>query len=198
MPQIQQDHALVRSQILGAARERFTRYGFGKTTMAEIAKDCSMSAANLYRYFKNKHDIGAAMACQCLSEKATALKQVVDNPEYSAPGKIRQFVLANLRYTHNEWASQHHMSELVDAITGTRRDLVSQHLAQTRGLLKQIIDEGVAKGEFAVEDSRATAEAVMAAMFIFDYPSMMGLYPLEVFEQKAVMVADLVVHGLKK
>ena len=122
----------------------------------------------------------------------------MDNPEYSAPGKIRQFVLANLRYTHDEWSSQPHMSELVDAVTGSRPDLVSQHMAQTRGLSKQIIDEGVARGEFAVTDSRATAEAVMAAMFIFDYPNMMGLYPLEVFEQKAVMVADLIVHGLKK
>jgi len=198
MPQVQQDQALVRSQILDAARERFTRYGFGKTTMAEIARDCGMSAANLYRYFENKHDIGAAMTRRCLGEKATALKEVVDNPEYSAPGKIRQFILANLRYTHNEWSSQPHMSELVDAITGARPDLVSQYMAQTRGLLKQIIDEGVARGEFAVEDSRATAESVMAATFLFDYPNMMSLYPLEVFEQKAVMVADLIVHGLMK
>lgn len=198
MPQVQQDQTVVRGQILDAARQRFTRYGFGKTTMAEIARDCGMSASNLYRYFENKGDIGAAMTRRCLGEKATALKAVVDDPEYSAPGKIRQFILANLRYTHNEWSSQPHMSELVDAITGSRPDLVGQHLAQTRSLLKQIIDEGVARGEFEVKDSRATAEAVMAAMFIFDYPNMMGLYPLEVFEQKAVMVADLIVHGLRK
>ncbi len=198
MPQLQQNHHLIRGRILDAARERFTRYGFGKTTMAEIAKDCGMSASNLYRFFDNKHEIGAAMVCQCLGDKASALEQVVDDSGFSGSEKIRHFVLTSLRHTHHRWSSQPHMSELVDAITGTRRDLVSQHLAQTRGLLKQIIDEGVAAGEFDVDDSGGTAEAVMAAMFIFDYPNMMKLYPLEVFEQKAVMVVDLIVHGLEK
>ncbi len=198
MPQLQQNRHLIRGRILGAARERFTRYGFGKTTMAEIAMDCGMSASNLYRFFDNKHEIGAAMARQCLGDKASALEQVVDEPGISGPEKIRHFILTSLRYTHHRWSSQPHMSELVDAITGTRRDLVGRHLARTRGLLKRIIDEGVAAGEFDVDDSRGTAEAVMAAMFIFDYPNMMKSYPLEVLEQKAVMVADLIVHGLEK
>ena len=33
----------VQEQILAAAEARFCRYGFGKTTMAEIARDCDMS-----------------------------------------------------------------------------------------------------------------------------------------------------------
>jgi AcrR family transcriptional regulator len=49
-----------RLQILDAAHRRFSAYGFGKTTMAEIADDVGMSAANLYRYFENKLDLGAA------------------------------------------------------------------------------------------------------------------------------------------
>ena len=47
----------VRSQIIEAANARFKHYGYGKTTMAEIAADSGMSAANLYRYFKNKQEI---------------------------------------------------------------------------------------------------------------------------------------------
>ena len=65
-------------------------------------------------------------------------------------------------------------------------------------MLKRIIDEGVANNEFEVEDSTESAEAVLAAMFIFDYPNMMGLHPLKVFEEKTVLVAELIVHGLKK
>jgi AcrR family transcriptional regulator len=198
MPQVKQDQESMRGQILDSARERFTRYGFGKTTMVEIAKDCSMSAANLYRYFENKHDIGAAMACQCLSEKALYLRQVVEDGQHPASDKIKLFVLTSLRYTHERWSSQPHMSELVDAVTESRQDIVNQHLAQTRAMLKRIIDEGVANNEFEVDDSAESAEAVLAAMFIFDYPNMMGLHPLKVFEEKAVLVAELIVHGLKK
>ena len=42
----------IRTQILDAAEARFRTYGFGKTTMAEIASDIDMSTANLYRYFE--------------------------------------------------------------------------------------------------------------------------------------------------
>ena len=197
MPQTRQDSELIRSQILDAARARFTQYGFGKTTMAEIAQDCSMSAANLYRYFENKHDIGAAMACQCLSDKAQALRPVVESDD-SAADKIKAFFLTNLRYTHEQWSSQQHMNQLVDAITECRGDIVELHMKQMHDLLARIIDQGVRQGEFDVRDTAESANAVLAAMFIFDYPNMMGLYPLEVFEHKATKVAELIVHGLKK
>ena len=58
-----------QEQIMDAAWQRFVLYGYGKTTMAEIAQDCSMSAANLYRFFKSKQDIGAALAGRCMTEK---------------------------------------------------------------------------------------------------------------------------------
>ncbi len=42
----------VRERIVEAANARFSHYGFNKTTLAEIAGDCSMSTTNLYRYFE--------------------------------------------------------------------------------------------------------------------------------------------------
>ena len=42
--------------ILKAAVNRFSEYGYNKTTMVEIAKDAGMSAANIYRYYKNKEE----------------------------------------------------------------------------------------------------------------------------------------------
>jgi len=49
---------------MDAARGRFRTYGPGKTTMAEIAGDVGMSAANLYRYFDNKHELVEACVQQ--------------------------------------------------------------------------------------------------------------------------------------
>ncbi|HBJ91246.1 MAG TPA: TetR/AcrR family transcriptional regulator, partial [Hyphomonadaceae bacterium] len=50
-----------REQILRAAMTRILHYGYAKTTMAEIAKDCDMSAGNIYRFFKSKLDIAEAI-----------------------------------------------------------------------------------------------------------------------------------------
>ena len=51
-----------REQILQAAMDRIKHYGYAKTTMAEIARDCDMSAGNIYRFFASKIDIAEAMA----------------------------------------------------------------------------------------------------------------------------------------
>ena len=50
-----------REQILHAAMDRIKHYGYGKTTMAEIARDCDMSAGNIYRFFASKIDIAEAI-----------------------------------------------------------------------------------------------------------------------------------------
>ena len=73
-----------RSRILDAAEARFRTYGYGKTTMAEIAADVDMSAANLYRFFENKLDIGAALAQHCFDEREKPLVEIVNAKSTSA------------------------------------------------------------------------------------------------------------------
>ncbi|MFI5336008.1 MAG: TetR/AcrR family transcriptional regulator [Opitutales bacterium] len=48
--------------IAAVARSHFQRFGYAKTSMQEIAADCDMSVANLYRYYDGKLAIGAAVA----------------------------------------------------------------------------------------------------------------------------------------
>ena len=51
-----------RAQIVAAARKRFQHFGYGKTSMAEIAGDCAMSPGNIYRFFPASLDIAEAIA----------------------------------------------------------------------------------------------------------------------------------------
>ena len=62
------DKSETREQILDAATNRIKHYGYGKTTMSEIAGDCGMSAGNIYRFFASKLDIAEAMARQFNSD----------------------------------------------------------------------------------------------------------------------------------
>ena len=74
----------VRRRILDAAEARFRVFGYRKTTMAEIAEDVDMSAANLYRYFEDKQDIAAACAGRCMGGRAELLREVVKRPGLAA------------------------------------------------------------------------------------------------------------------
>ncbi len=48
---------LKRESILAAAEVQFSRYGFRRTSMEDIAKETGVSRASLYSYFENKEEI---------------------------------------------------------------------------------------------------------------------------------------------
>lgn len=187
-----------QGRILEAAEARFQQYGFNKTTMAEIANDCNMSAANLYRYFENKLAIGAALACNCLGQSIENLKVVVYNKELQAPEKIHQFILATLDHTHTQWSETPRMNEMVTAICHEKMDIVDQHVHQKKALLVTLLKEGNQSGDFEVADPDVTAEAILTAITLFDIPLLMPLFSRQAFERKANNLASLLLNGLLK
>jgi len=188
----------IKALILEAAQLRFSRYGYGKTTMAEIAKDCNMSAANLYRFFENKHDIGANLAYQCLENQQIILSQIVDLKSLSAATRLEEFVLALLRNIHQQWSENPHLDEMVNSICLERREIVEQHFQKKQELIANLILEGNRLGEFDVSDPDRAAEAVFATFTLFDVPFMMSLFPLSELEHKAQKVVNLILTGLNK
>ena len=70
-----------RTMILHAAVERILHYGYSKTTMAEIARDCNMSAGNIYRFFASKLDIAEAMAHKFNEEAYLTFSQIAERKD---------------------------------------------------------------------------------------------------------------------
>ena len=65
MPRVSDEHlAARRAQILEAARGCFAREGFHRTSMADILAAAGLSAGAVYRYFRSKEEIVAAIAGQ--------------------------------------------------------------------------------------------------------------------------------------
>lgn len=185
----------ISETILAAALRRFEQFGYSKTTMAEIAADCDMSAANIYRYFENKLEIGAQLARRCLADECTALTEVINTPA-AASERLTGFLLGNLRYTYQRWSEQPRINELVEAIARERTDVVQEHLRFKQELLTKLIDEGNSNKEFFVQDPKQTAEAILVASTVFDVPLFMHMHSYEKFEAMAKNVADLILRGL--
>ncbi|MDH5435407.1 MAG: TetR/AcrR family transcriptional regulator [Gammaproteobacteria bacterium] len=186
-----------RTRIIEAAETRFSQFGYNKTTMNEIANDCQMSAANLYRYFESKLDIGASMAQNCFVDKEQLLEQVVNRTDLSATERLEEFVLTLLRYTHGQCHDQPMINEFVDNIIKERPALVQRKIAGERALLEQILIAGNANDEFDIQNIAITTEAVHTSLVKFSAPFFMGMYPLEEFERIAKNVLVLIVNGLK-
>jgi AcrR family transcriptional regulator len=79
MPRVSQAHLDARRrQILDAARRCFLRNGFHATSMQDVLAEAELSAGAVYRYFRGKDEIIAAIAGEAVSEVAGAIDSAFD------------------------------------------------------------------------------------------------------------------------
>jgi len=184
----------IRHQILEAAARRFADYGYGKTTVAEIAGDCAMSSGNVYRYFENKEAIAIAGVEIKLEEKSVTCEEATDAvaPAFE---QLAQYLLTRLRFSYAFNCGGSHMHELVQLITGRHRDLIDKYDARVIGWLQQIIERGIERGEFRRQDARQAATSIAVATVVFSVPIFMQ-EPLENMEAKLNDLLALLHAGL--
>ncbi len=188
----------IRDQILDAAFARFGQYGLGKTTMAEIAKDCDMSAGNLYRYYPNKAEIGAGCAMRCFNEMEALLREIMRRPNLTAAERLKTFVLEKFYHVHEQFSEQPKLYELVMYIQQEKFDMIQALMKGQQSLLAEILAEGNRSGEFDVPDVLETASLIQSAVTIFNAPHFINSYSFEKLEHDAKGVVDLLVRGLGK
>lgn len=168
-----------REIILKAAFARFGYYGFSKTTMAEIARDCGMSAANIYRHFSGKNDIIAELASRIFSDQEKKLARIVAAPHPSCSEKIQILFQEALILTHTYITEQPRMKEMVDYICQERFDLVCAHKETKRRLIETVLKQGQETGEFKFDDAGALSLAFKHATVMFHTPLYIEMNSLE-------------------
>ncbi len=187
----------IQKQIIEAATERFRHYGYRKTTMAEVARDCSMSAGNLYRYFESKSDIGAAVSTAWFEALHQTVRAAIAKPGLSPRQKLEAYVLAVNRYTVESLRNTPHIQEMVDFLCEERRDLLEGHLNTCHDIVAGILEEGARRGAFEIADIAVTARAVLNAIVRFEYPPLLVLSGDADFDEEARALVALLVDGLR-
>src|ERR1700754_4020669 len=89
----------VRCLIVDAAKKRFSHFGYAKTTMAEVATDCAMSAGNLYRFFPGKLDIAEAIARTDHQARLAVLERLALAADRSPRQRLYDFFFSELTST---------------------------------------------------------------------------------------------------
>ncbi len=189
-------HEEIRQQILAAAEKLFLHYGYNKTTMAEIAKDCNMSPGNIYRYYQGKKELAVELAKVCLYRTMAKLNSALAKPGLSAAEKLELFFIELVKDTHDMYAGQPKVNELVDYITKERFDLIQMHKDMKIGMIAKILQEGVEKGEFKIKDVNSKAEYICMATIIAGYPAFMDFYPLPELKRLIRGIIQLLIQGI--
>ncbi len=187
-----------RALIVEAAAERFTRYGYGKTTMAEIADDCGMSVGNLYRFFPSKLDLAAEIVERSTQQDVVVLRRTARRKYASAAAKVEALHIAELRATYDVMENRPTIEELGRIVMEKRVAVINDGLAATRAVLAEALAEGVAGGEFEIADPAQAAEMIQAATLKFRYPQLWSRLALPALEREVRAVIRLFVRGLRR
>lgn len=182
-------------QILDAASRRFLHYGYGKTTMSEIAKDCNMSTGNLYRYFPSKLDIAEMFVHVLRKDQVEKLRAVLERKNLTPQEKLREFFILKFKIAYERFHDKPKAYELSGELL-TARPKVALEWEDAEGrVLSEILLEGDAAGSFAVENAPRTAKILLDAAYRFTSPAVFHEGEFDGLAEELNGVIDFVLDG---
>jgi AcrR family transcriptional regulator len=150
-----------RREILGAAARAFRDRGFAATGMREIASEADLSTANLYHYFRGKHEI--LYFCQEASlDRLLATLQAVRRSSRPSAGKLRDVIAAHIRCLLGELEGATAHLDVEDLPTPLKRRIIARRDRYERGI-RRLVADGVAAGEFVECDAELVTRAMLGA-----------------------------------
>jgi AcrR family transcriptional regulator len=184
-----------RARILAAAEKRFKHFGFAKTTIVDIAGDCAMSHANVYRFFRNKTEIVDAIAVGWLAKSERVCAEVAARP-LPASRRLVDYVLELHRWKRREHLRGSRTHELLTLASYNGRPFARAHLDALARILAGIVEDGNRLGEFAVADPPALARAIQDATIKFCHPRLVEQHQDEPLEDQARNVMKVILAGM--
>ncbi len=202
---MEKEHSqLILNKILAAAQKRFGHYGLSKTTMNDIADDIGMSKASLYYYFKDKENIYSAVVAKEQNYFVQEMKKIIQSPN-KAEWMLKEYVRLRLELL-KELLS---LGKFTQGSYQDFRPLIQSLLADFRkkemAMVSEILKLGVAKKEFAIENSKKHSEFFLNTLRAIRLQILADGGLTEISKEKYVkinqqtkMFTELFIKGIKK
>ncbi|MGR2824391.1 TetR/AcrR family transcriptional regulator [Acinetobacter sp. 1124_18A] len=157
-----EDHD-VRDQILSAATEHFSRYGYEKTTVSDLAKSIGFSKAYIYKFFESKQAIGEMICANCLREIEDEVNTAIKEAEYPAE-KLRVLFKVIVEASLRLFSQERKLYEIAASAASEKWDATVAYENRILEVLQNIIQEGRQSGDF--ERKTPIDEAVKAIYLV--------------------------------
>ena len=185
----------VRDQIVDAARAHFSRFGYGKTTVADLAKAIGFSKAYIYKFFDSKQAIGQAICVQCL-DKVLAAGEAGLAEGKTASEKFRRFFNGLIGTSATLFFEDKLLYDIAAHSAEEKWPSAIAYVAKVETLLREVILLGRETGEFERKTPiDETCEAILLVMQSFMNPLMLK-YNLDDLPEAPTKVVNLVLRSL--
>jgi TetR/AcrR family transcriptional regulator len=147
-----------RELIFDAAEHQFTRYGYSKVTMEEIADDAGLKKASLYYYFPTKEELFQAVIDRKHQEFRHSVERILIKS-----GTVRRRIQAYVEARYTYFDRLLHLN-IVDFRRASRnmpavKRVFQRHASQELEWLTGLFEEGKRNGEFNLRGVERVAKA---------------------------------------
>ena len=146
--------------ILEAAEKLFSRYGYAKTAIAEIAAEAGLKKASLYYYFPTKEDLFR----EVIERKRDVFRKRVDDillKMSSATDRLNDYIQARFDYFKELQELSIAEFSLAMGNKPLLKEMFERHARQELQWLRLLFDSGKQAGEF-----RKSSTPQVAAVFL--------------------------------
>jgi len=188
-----------RDKLIEVARQLFASTGVENTTMNDIATASKKGRRTLYTYFKSKTDIYRAVVDSELRILYEALETVV-NKEMPADEKLLEFIRTRTEIIKHvvfrNGTLKAYFFRDIWKVENVRKDFDLQEIQY----IQTILDEGVEKAVFAIDDTASMATILHHAFKGLEVPYIRGTMKGLTLAGSKIRenVINLLFNGLKK
>lgn len=185
----------VKSLIVESATKYFSKFGFYKTTMDEIAKHIHKAKGILYYYFKSKEELFNEVLKQELGAVKAELSKIVNSDKDSLI-TLKDYMLTRLKLLHK--AVNYHETLKADFFDRYHfvKDVRDDFTEFERTQLTIILKKGKKEGYLDVKNINSAVNIIMMVVNGIEIPLFLQNKYYE-YEPTIDELATMIVHSLK-
>jgi AcrR family transcriptional regulator len=185
----------VRDQILEAAQEHFSHYGFDKTTVSDLAKAIGFSKAYVYKFFDSKEAIGEAICAKTLNAIVAAVEEAMAGAS-TPTEKFRRMFKTLTSTGASLFFNDRKLHDIAAHSAGEGWPSARAYAERIRQILMEVVREGRETGEF---ERKTPLDETVHAIYLVVHPYVNPLllqHNLDLIEEAPTQLSNLVLRSL--
>lgn len=186
----------IRDQIVAAANEHFSQYGYAKTTVSDLAKAIGFSKAYIYKFFDSKQAIGEAICANCLAQIVAAVEQAINEENLTPTERFRRLVKTVIATGVDLFFNDRKLYDIAAFAAGENWPSAQRYDAQIKRFITDILRGGREAGEFERKTPLdETVESIHLALRPFVNPLLLQ-HNLDFIEVAPTLTSNLILRSL--
>lgn len=185
----------IRDQIVVAAKDHFSRYGYNKTSVSDLARTIGISKAYIYKFFVSKQAIGEVICAECLGEIDQEISAAVSSTDHP-PEKLRRLFQSLVTATLQLFSKERNLYEIAVSAASENWPPVNIYVNRIQKLLQEIVIEGRRCGDF---ERKTPLDEVMMSIYLVMHPYMNPVtlqQSLDHVDEAPALLSSLILRSL--